>query len=386
MGYFDLYCSFCAGPLENAYDEWYNFLARGAKDDSWPPRDGEWRNNPPGFAIPTKAKDEIVRITPEDGRYWDDWVSVGPLWEPTWVSPRCEHDQRGKVFIDGSSDWQDVEGRPRFFIIHRGCLSFACRRLNVTPQDLWESFYKPGCDYLRYSEGFNGLQYALEYYNMEDRNQQSFGYAAQRTTYKQITEGTRLVTYWNDPETMEDCVWLLTRPHCLSMPSLPPPSNPPPSNADDPPCMKVFGISELLQTVLFALLDPRNVEDVHALLALCAVNQFFHHELMHMHQIVFLEIVADYGWMLPCTPADWAEWGVTTLDPRRDWRAFLLACLRKQEPFLRNRERMHRMTRQFANGRKSLPTETNPIWRWSVGRLRPSVLHPPEAWSWEETA
>ncbi|KAF7305274.1 hypothetical protein HMN09_00778400 [Mycena chlorophos] len=384
MGQFDLYCSFCAGPLDNAYEAWHAFL--GDQDDSWPPRDGGWRINPPGFAIPTKAKSDIVRITPEDGKYWDDWVSVGPLWEPTWVSPRCEHDQRGEVFIDGSSDWQFLQGQPHFFIIHRGCLSFACRRLNITPQELWESFYKPGADYLRYGEHFDGLKYALEYYNMKDRNQQFFGYAIQRQAAGKDADGTTIGIYWEDPDTMEDCVWLLTRPHCLPMPSLPPPTDPPPSSADEPPCMKVFGISELLQIVLFALLDTGNVEDDRALLALCAVNRFFHYELTQTHQIVFLRLVAEYGWMLPCTPTDWVEWGVTTLDPRRDWRGFLLACLRKQEPFLRNRERMHRMTRQCANGRKSLPTETTEIWRWSVGRLRPSMLHPPETWSWEETA
>nr|GAT48201.1 predicted protein [Mycena chlorophos] len=384
MGYFDLYCSFCAGPLENAHEAWHDFL--GGQEDSWPPKDGEWRTNPPGFSIPTKSKNEIVRITPEDGKYWDDWVSVGPLWEPTWVSPRCEHDQRGEVFIDGSSDWQFLEGRPRFFIIHRGCLSFACRRLNVTPQGLWESFYKPGSDYLRYGEGLKGLLYALEYLDMDDRNQQFFGYAIRRQAAGKDADGTTIGIYWEDPDTMEDCVWLLTRPHCLPMPPPLPLTNPPPSSVDEPSCMKVFGISELLQTVFFALLDTGNVEDDHALLALCSVNRFFHHELTQTHQIVFLRLVAEYGWMLPCTPADWAEWGVTTLDPRLDWRGFLLACLRKQEPFLRNRERMHRMTKQFANGRKILPTETTELWRWSVGRLRPSVLHPPEAWSWEETA
>ncbi|KAJ7056380.1 hypothetical protein C8F01DRAFT_1156042 [Mycena amicta] len=393
MGYFEMYCSFCAGPLGNPHQAWMRFLEEDA-GGVWPPKDGGW-SNPPGYPVPTKPKEDIVRITAEDGAYWDDWVSVSPMWEPSWVSPSCSHDDRGEVFINDSSDWQFEEDTDDFLVIHRGCLSFACRRLNITPQDLWESLFEPESAYWAIlpllADTANKLLHCVDYYDMEERNDQFFQYAIKR--YPEDGDA------WFDPDTMEDTVWLLTTPRCLPMPAAVPDTTQltvfPPDNV---PCMKLFSIPELLDLVLIALIDPEAASNAdentsaRTVLALCSVSHFFHSilALSSTHQHVFLRIAASYGWMLPCTPADWASWEITPetdspLDHSLDWRAFLVTSLRgvKTEPALRNRERMNRMAVQFARGRVVPATEDVEERKWSVGTLESSSLVPPEPWGWE---
>lgn len=70
--------------LRDAFKDWHGFL-NYRMIDSWPPEDGEWAN-PPGFPIPTKSKEEILRISLEDGAFWNDWVCVGPIWGSSYVS------------------------------------------------------------------------------------------------------------------------------------------------------------------------------------------------------------------------------------------------------------------------------------------------------------
>lgn len=77
---------FSAGPLEDAYRRWNEYLDPYPPKIGWPLKDGEW-HNPPGYPVPVKPKNEIIRITQEDGDYWSKWVILGPLWEEH-VSPQ----------------------------------------------------------------------------------------------------------------------------------------------------------------------------------------------------------------------------------------------------------------------------------------------------------
>lgn len=64
---------------------WIHDLKTGFKGKEWPPKDGEWIN-PRGYPVPNKPIEEIVRITDEDDKFWEDTVCVGPMFKPTWVS------------------------------------------------------------------------------------------------------------------------------------------------------------------------------------------------------------------------------------------------------------------------------------------------------------
>jgi len=397
MGVFDIYCSFCAGPLSDAHYGWLDYLelTPGAP---WPPKDGEWRNLP-GYLVPSKSKEEIVCITPEDGAFWEDWVCVGPKWKADWVSPPCSHGAYGDIDIDGSSDWQNDDDAERYLRIHRGCLSFACRRLSITPKILWESLYKPGSDYLKFGEDGNGLLYCLKYYNMDGRNGQEFGYAITRQTPR-IGE-PNCVDSWDDPNSMEDTAWILTRPTRLTPPAVIEASTTASEPSSPADCMKVFGVPELLDLVLSIIIEvaPRDVakelkEDddppslmtaAQSLLALCQVDCFFHDALTRHRQGLFLLLASQFGWMLPSTPIEWKEWRDRSgpelhlrLDQPYDWHGYLLAFLRKEDRVVKNRWRFHRMTLQCARGR------SRPGFKWRVGELGlPSSVVPPEAWAWE---
>ncbi|KAJ7615230.1 hypothetical protein DFH06DRAFT_1239912 [Mycena polygramma] len=407
MGVFELYCSFCAGPLCDARSAWLSYLVV-ARDAPWPPKDGEWRN-PPGFPIPSKSKEDIVCITPEDGAFWNDWICVGPKWKDGWVSPPCEQGDYGEIFIDGSSDWQD--GSQKYLRIHRGCLSFLCRRVAITPRDLWESLYQPGADYLRYGEQVQGLLYCLKYYDVDGRNGQEFGYAIARQTPRE--DEPDCVDRWDDPDSMDDTAWILTRLTCLPLPVAlkavsPPAAIPEPTSSAD--CMKIFSVPELLDLVLSAIVEvfpcdaatelmedgaefdpPSLVSATKALLALCQVNRFFHDAIIRDRQGLFLLLASQYRWMLPSTPGDWKERRERSgpeldlrLEQALDWRGYMLNFLRKGDRVVKNRWRMHRMSVQFARGRARLPTETTPAWSWSVGSLglRSGIVSP-DAWAWE---
>jgi len=66
-----------AGPLKNARIEWLDVF-----------QEDNTLGNPEGYPVPSAPREVIVSITTDDGAFWDDWVSVGPLWKDTeWVSP-----------------------------------------------------------------------------------------------------------------------------------------------------------------------------------------------------------------------------------------------------------------------------------------------------------
>ncbi|KAF9263900.1 hypothetical protein L218DRAFT_926721 [Marasmius fiardii PR-910] len=403
MGVFDTYCCFCAGPLEDGRRSWSHFLKGGITE--WPPKDGQW-HNPPGYPVPDKPIDEIVTIDEEDGKVWDDWVVVSPVWaKRDWVSPPCCGDSYGSVEIDGDSDW-NTNGE-RFLRIHRICLSFLCRRLSLSPQALWESFYAPGADYTKYGENGNGLLYCVKYYDMEGRNGQTFGYAVEKQTPRK--DDPENVDRWDDPETMNDTGWILSRPNLL-----PSPKALETSTVIQPPASetrRVFDVQELLDAILTEVVSvpedvivgelkedgsvfdsPSVIQATQSLLALAQVDRWFYRAIVRDRQGLFLRLAFKFGWMLPCVPADWANWprDVTplslTLTQSFDWREYLLTCLRKEDLHIRNRWRFHRMTVQFARGRALQNGEGKTTWRWSAGQLGViSGLERPEPRSWEES-
>jgi hypothetical protein len=324
------------------------------------------------------------------------------------LTGRCsEQGDYGAILIEGSSDWQnDPE---RFLRIHRGCLSFLCRRVGITPRIFWESLYQSGADYLRYGEPETGLLYCLKYYEMEGRNGQEFGYAVARQT--PVENEPDCVDRWDDPDTMEDTAWILTRPITLPLPAAIEASSPTVTtvaeSSSPAQCMKTFIVPELLNLVLSSIIEvtpsdvakevkesgedfdpPSLISATRTLLALLQVNHFFHDAITVHRQGLFLLLALKYGWMLPSTPAEWKAWrdrGGPELDLRLeqplDWRAYLLTFLRKEEAVVRNRWRMHV---QCARGRARSATETSAAWRWSVGELGlPSSIVQPEGWAWE---
>ncbi|EIN08746.1 hypothetical protein PUNSTDRAFT_44305 [Punctularia strigosozonata HHB-11173 SS5] len=411
MGFSETYCSFCAGPLSDAYVEWRRYLVGYPPTSKWPPGDGEWGYNPPGYPVPEAPVDDIVRISPEEGKYWKDVVSVGPEWPEDWVSPPSDYSDWGNIYVkDDDDEWVLLDPQsPHICIpLHRGCLSFLCRRGNVTPSQFWKSLYKPAAGRPR-SGGlnFNGPIFAVGYYDMDGRNNQAFGYAVLR-----ITEAR-----WDDPDTMEDTVWLLSPPTMLPLPECLDTHWSEASRAqssEHAACMKVFGIPELLDAILFAVVDlpvsvaaaelstdvthtifdpPSLVSATKTILALCQVNRFFWEGINRYRQGLFLRLAWQYGWMLPCSPVEWQAWKgrCDTLDLRLeqpyDWRSYLLTFLRKEERHVRNRWRMHRMSVQFARGYRYTAAQVGRDMEWSLGQLGlRSSLSPPDAWPWEQSA
>ncbi|KAJ7230016.1 hypothetical protein GGX14DRAFT_409817 [Mycena pura] len=401
----DLYCSFCAGPLHDAHSAWHKFLD-ASPAAPWPPKDGEWRN-PPGYPVPSKSKEDIVCISREDGSFWNDWVCVGLRWNNSdWVSPPCEGSRRGTILIDGSSDWQlEGDDRGRYLCIHRGCLSFLCRRLGITPEIFWRSVYQPVSYDLQHGPAGNGPLYNLIYHDMDERyGLQEFGYAIARETPRE-DEPDYFVDRWDDPDSMEDTTWILSRPTILTPPMVIEASSPTPASEPTSPavCMNVFSIPELLNLVLSAIIEvaphdaarelkesgvfdpPSLISATQSILALCQVNRFFHDAITRYRQGLFLLLASQHGWMLPSTPAEWKEWRARSgpeldlrLDQRLDWRGYLLTFVRKEDRVIKNRWRFHRMSVQCARG------QARPGWRWRVGELglRSSIV-PPDAWAWE---
>ncbi|KAK1229029.1 hypothetical protein PQX77_007931 [Marasmius sp. AFHP31] len=405
MGVFDTYCCFCSGPLEDARRAWIDFLKEPCS--SWPPKDGEW-HNPPGYPVPDKPIDEIVSIDEQDGKIWGDWVVVSPVYiADGWVSPPCSADSYGGVEINGSDDWNKED--QSFVRIHRVCLSFFGRRTELPPQAFWESLYSPNSDYLRFGEPGNGLLWTLQqlkYHDMEDRAGQSFAYALERQTPSKDDPDN--VDRWFDPETMKDTAWILSRPTLL-----PPPKPLPESPAIQPPATdsrRLFGVQELLDTILKELitvpdedilnelkdrntLDPPSVvKAAQFLLSLAQVDRWFYRAIIINRQGLFLRLASRFGWMLPCTPADWSSWPaeLTPLSPALsqpfDWRAYLLTCVRKEDPHIRNRWRFHKMAVKCARGLAwKMPSDGNGLRRWRAGELGvPSALEKPEPLPWEE--
>ncbi|KAG7099985.1 hypothetical protein E1B28_001778 [Marasmius oreades] len=571
MGASDTYCCFCSGPLEDARAGWLYMLTEYMEDDDscqWPPKDGQWINHP-GYPVPTKPLEEIVTISDEDGKAWDDFVCVTPVWPETYVSPSCSVDSYSNVEIKGREDW-NTDDQP-YLHIHRMCLSFLCRRNAITPRELWDSFYGPDSDYHKYDESLNfkGLLYCVEYYDMEGRGGQSFGFAPER--YEPPPGRPDLTSTWWDPEGMEDTKWILSRPTVLPAPQPLELSVVKPSAVTK---RKVFEVSELFDLILNAIVDipeevieselkgekqsgeegeetgeeregdkesgeeteeagedngeegedngeegedngeegedngeegedngeegedngeegedngeegedngeegedngeegedngeegedngeegedngeegedngeeeedngeegeeneeegeeteeageengeegeenegggeendedgdedlieaPSAVTAAQTLLSLSQVDRWFYHALIRDRQSVFLQAIRNFGWMLPCTPADWTDskWPMdlttqTHLSQQThlDWRGYMITCLRRDDPHVLNRWRFNMMAVQFARGTDRYSNENYPDWFWNAGKLgAKSSLEKPEPEVWE---
>ena len=309
-------------------------------------------------------------------------------------------------------------------MIHRGCLSFLCRRFDITPQELWESLYSPNADYRKHYSELTGLLYCIDYYDMAGRNSQFFGYAIERRTPQK--DHPERLEIWYDYSTMEDLRWLLARPTVFPVAAPLSISLPPTffsSLKTKSPIMEVFAIPELLDLILDHIINhlsqpnleseldsssstnsnstliPHSVTNAtQTMFSLLQVNRAFYTAIVQDRQHLFIRLAWEHGWMLPATPMDWAQWPNGTfhngtvfqnLPPPAealDWRGYLLTFLRKENVHVRNRWRMHRMGMQFARGKKKVSGEGEVTWKWKVGQMGVRTeLTIVKAWEWELT-
>ncbi|KAK7033589.1 hypothetical protein VNI00_012826 [Paramarasmius palmivorus] len=380
-----------AGPLEDAHYAWECFLV-GNKPESWPPKDDSQFS-----PVPTKSLNEVLTITPKDGQIWEDWVVVAPIWGEDWVSPPAICDSYGGIEIDGTEDWNIRD--ENFLRIHRICLSFLCRRLSITPREFWDFLYAPDSLYFLncHCPGEQLLPY-FQYHDMDGRNEQYFGYAVRKWERG---------TWFYDSESMDQTSWILARPNLLPAPDPLPPSS---ASLSCQSSVRLFDIPELFDAILDSIvfvstetIAAELVEDRHnfdspsailaarALLSLAQVDRWFYHAIVQKRQGLFLRAAHNFGWMLPCMPADWDEWP-RELSPIKfdlfqqyDWRAYLLAFLRKDNAHVRNRWRFQMMTSTFSRGITAVSLDrSRVIWHWRIGELGVKTsLEAPQSEAWE---
>lgn len=333
----------------------------------------------------------------------------------------------GDVSIPGVKDKLHL-GSDLCLLIHPACLSFLCRHTNITPRELWESFYKENSCYQMYGGELNGLLYCVNYYDMQERSGQVFQFAIERQS-PPLERPDLPQTRWFDPKSMEDTKWLLARPTCLPAPKILQSS---PVKISAVKRRKVFDTNELIDIILSYIVDvpsdvlktelQRNNQDQNlnesgdlnnngqrsrsqdifeapsailaakTLLSLAQVDRWFYDAIIYKRQIFFLRALRNFGWMLPFTPADWSDnsWAedifADTSSSRQseiDWRHYMLSCVKKTDPNIRNRWRFHKMATQFARGTNRYRSEEHPDWFWNVGSLgfKPSLEKPePEVW------
>lgn len=275
-----------------------------------------------------------------------------------------------------------------------------------------------------YGGELNGLLYCVNYYDMQERSGQDFQYALERQ-WPPLERPDLPQTRWFDPKSMEDTKWLLARPTRLPTPKTLQPSLVKASAVNR---RKVFDTNELLDIILSYIVDipsevlkhelqrnrPNNSSDPNqddtssrpqnifeapsaitaakTLLSLAQVDRWFYDAIIYKRQNFFLRALRNFGWMLPFTPADWNDNSWTkdvladTSSSRQseiDWRHYMLTCVEKTDPHIRNRWRFHRMAIQFARGTNRYRSEEHPDWFWNAGSLgfKPSLDKPePEIW------
>ncbi|GJJ15201.1 hypothetical protein Clacol_009477 [Clathrus columnatus] len=400
------------------------------------PNEGELSFTPP--PAPTEG---IVTISQEDGLSWSDVVCVGRRWD-NYVSPRgygCpsyidqynaakkKHystvkDKFGTIAFPNYSlrRWDDDEN-PRL-VMHPQCLSFLCRRINASPDQIWSSVHGPDSNYSEYFEGgqiVSGLLDELEYYDIDEFSHGDFHYCISQMTLKKGEKST--YDHWEDPNSMRKLQWLLARPTVFPVVSSLSPSiafGTSPSMTPRARFMELFDIiigciiephipqtqlTEELETVdciesetqLASELQSDNtftpysiIQSTKTIFALLQVNKSLYTTILRDRQTLFLRLAWMHGWMLPFTPQDWRNWSngpfhngtVFKVGHNQDWRTYLLIFLRKGDVYVRNRWRFHRMALQFGRGRSTAKL----CWRSEVGdvRFRPE-LKPPKSWFWE---
>jgi hypothetical protein len=306
------------------------------------------------------------------------------------------------VEIDGSSEWMGEAGR--FIRIHRICLSFLCRRVAITPEVYWTTLFGPDSDYVKYGDRENGLLYCLKYFDMTGRNGQSFGYATECQTPHD--DEPEIVDRWNDPDSMTDTAWILSRPTVLPAPQ---PLGPSPikvsGGQSKAPCMRVFEVPVIFDAILDSIVgvNPEIIteelklpsEEIDAptlttalaqLTPLTQVDRWFYQAIIRERQSLFLRLAQQFGWMLPCTPSDWENWSAPSPIAPGDfnWRAYIQTCLKKDDHHLRNRYRFHSMAVQIARGRARYDGDGEVTWQWNAGKLGVKTpLEKPTPYDWE---
>jgi hypothetical protein len=221
----------------------------------------------------------------------------------------------GDLQIDGSDDWQNNTD-DSYNVVHINCLSLLCRRLDVTPEQWWLSFYGPESEYRRkfpYAEEGNKLKEGIDYYDMWCRNGQDFGFS--------ILSYSKKGRIWWDPDGYEDCNWIFASPSTFPrVPDLPPPfeetssSNWPNQTA----AQKVFSMPDLLFTTLDFVVPyiskefhaemvweheidncPEIVDYLATILSILQVNKRIYNWIIQSRQDLFFRIVWQMGFMLP---------------------------------------------------------------------------------------
>jgi hypothetical protein len=253
---------------------------------------------------------------------------------------------------------------------------------------------------------------------MHGRKEQFFAYALTRRTERKNDPGVGVL--WDDPDTMEECNWLLARPNVFPVvASLPNPLDLTsttnsvtltPSHLETA-TIRVLHIPELLDCILLALIEPVSKKTLfferfsdtfvpasvdcatRAVFALFCTSKRFYDHIIICRQDIFLSLAWQHAWMLPCTALDDMEWNksnptitlseltgkssakhpshISVPQSGRDWRTYLLTFLRKNaanaHPHIKNRWRMYRMALQCAKGKKRAALEDVEPCIWNCG-------------------
>ncbi|KAJ4256883.1 hypothetical protein NW762_008979 [Fusarium torreyae] len=380
------------------------FLTEYTEPEDWPEGSKlRERRNSDG-SIPAEILDEIldeiITISERDGAVWERYVCVTDEASETFVSPPCDVDDVGRVYVEGWTRRLTTR-EDRMLLIHPVCLAFVCRHNGITPKQLWETFHAEGSRYQYYKDEPTALIHCVDYFENKMRSGQAFEYH-----FDEVYPGEEDSP---NPETIKEIEWLLARPTYLPAPqkrkliTMQGPS----SRAGG----KVLVIPELLDNILEHIVDvpanvieselkeshqtfeaPSAVTAAKTLLSMAQVNRSFYQAVSN-RQDLFFTAIQNFGWMLPFSSADWAdsEWPDTVLEDRAisrgsniDWRGYMLRCVNKPTPHLRNRWRLHKMAVQFARGGNGHRFEKDRTCFWNAGSLalKPD-LQKPEAQGWE---
>ncbi|RGP69392.1 hypothetical protein FLONG3_7788 [Fusarium longipes] len=350
-----------SGPFENLRESWITDLQETSYEE-WPP--GSKLHEVEDIDdIPKEILDEIMFISERDSAVWDQCVCVTSEATESFVSPPAYIDDYGHAHVKGWSESHDIGSWT--LVIHPVCLAFVCRHNGITPKQLWESFFESSYDYFR-DDMNNGLLHCVDYYEMDDWAGQSFEYNFEEPNPADITT----------IEAANELQWLLGRPTLL-----PAPQELQLATTECAPLRaehRVFGIPELLDNILDYIIEvpievlqselkerrdtfeaSSAIVAAKTLLSLAQVNRSFYQAIVGDRQGAFLRAIKNFGWMLPFTPADWAdsEWPDKVLEDaalvggsNTDWRSYMLKCVHKATPNIRNRWRLHKMAVQFGRG------------------------------------
>ncbi|KAI0259410.1 hypothetical protein BC834DRAFT_846770 [Gloeopeniophorella convolvens] len=253
------------GPVTDAYKAWkYHWFPK-----VWPPQDEGDSEESHWWPVPTESIDELVCITEEDGRFWEEVTVIAPRWDKTdFVCPshvECPYDGFDVPKIDNEDGW-----------------------LNCVPCDVWTVIHGNSI-----GKDVNDIYY----YGMEERHDAfNFDYARRRC------RGPKDDLYSFYTTSMEDCSYLLARPQTPS------------------PLFRTLAISELFLHIMSFLQSslPKSPE----------VTPPVFHEPYYGYGDIYFGLVRDSGWMLPTTPADWEGWmAAGNPNPIRvgqwDWKTYL---------------------------------------------------------------